>query len=147
MHEIRPRIRAALLVRRQDRILLIRHQKNNEKYWLVPGGGVDYGESVLNCLSREMNEELNVTVTDFGNLIFCHDSISPAGTKHIFNLYIEGSVNGSPRVGDEPNLIEADWFDSAQISDLDMRPPIQKQLIKWLSGQSFNNPYCGALWG
>ena len=43
--KIRPRVRVAGILIEDDRILLIEHTKNNRKYWLVPGGGVDWGES------------------------------------------------------------------------------------------------------
>ena len=44
MEEIRPRIRVAGILIENDKILLIQHYKNNKKYWLIPGGGNDWGE-------------------------------------------------------------------------------------------------------
>ena len=49
----RPRVRVAGILIEDDRILLIEHTKNDKKYWLVPGGGVDWGESAAEALARE----------------------------------------------------------------------------------------------
>jgi hypothetical protein len=38
------RIRVAGLIVKDGRLLLVAHEKNGRRYWLVPGGGVDYGE-------------------------------------------------------------------------------------------------------
>ena len=42
IEKIRPRVRVAGILIEDDRILLIEHTKKNKKYWLVPGGGVDW---------------------------------------------------------------------------------------------------------
>ena len=56
--KIRPRVRVAGILIEDDRILLIEHTKNDKKYWLVPGGGVDWGESAAEALIREFKEEI-----------------------------------------------------------------------------------------
>ena len=40
-----PRIRVSAVLRWQDRVLLCRHEKHGRDYWLLPGGGVNAGES------------------------------------------------------------------------------------------------------
>jgi ADP-ribose pyrophosphatase YjhB (NUDIX family) len=51
------RIRVAGLVVEENKILLIAHKKGNEIYWLLPGGGVEYQESLDEALKREFFEE------------------------------------------------------------------------------------------
>ena len=41
-----PRVRVAGIVIEDNKLLLIAHKKNNSVYWLLPGGGVNYGESL-----------------------------------------------------------------------------------------------------
>ena len=45
-----PRIRVSAILVRERRILLIRHQKGGREYWLLPGGGVNGGESLVRAL-------------------------------------------------------------------------------------------------
>ena len=50
-----PRIRVSAMLRWQDRILLCRHEKPGRgEYWLLPGGGVNSGESLVDALHREL---------------------------------------------------------------------------------------------
>ena len=42
-----PRIRVSAILRWHGRILLARHEKPNKEYWLLPGGGVKAGESLV----------------------------------------------------------------------------------------------------
>ncbi len=55
-----PRIRVSAILRWQDRMLLCRHEKGEKQYWLLPGGGVNSGESLVDALHRELGEELGI---------------------------------------------------------------------------------------
>lgn len=146
MSERRPRIRTALLVVREGRLLLIQHRKNGESYWLVPGGGVEFGESLTEALAREILEETGCRVSRTGPLVFCHDTIAPDLSRHIVNLYFSGDLSGEPVCGREENLTAVDWFRPEEIAGLDMRPPVQQQLTAWLSGSLSDSSYIGPLW-
>jgi ADP-ribose pyrophosphatase YjhB (NUDIX family) len=52
-----PRIRVAAILRWNGRILLLRHEKPSGEVWLLPGGGVRVGESLVSALHRELLEE------------------------------------------------------------------------------------------
>ena len=55
-----PRIRVSAVLRREGRILLIRQEKPGKEYWMLPGGGVDAGETLLQALKRELAEECGI---------------------------------------------------------------------------------------
>ena len=55
-----PRVRVAALIRWQERVLLCRQEKPGKEYWLLPGGGVDGGETLDEALRRELGEELGL---------------------------------------------------------------------------------------
>ncbi|MCH7911024.1 MAG: NUDIX hydrolase, partial [Candidatus Hydrogenedentes bacterium] len=88
-----PRVRVAVVVVRGDSILLVRHQKGAASYWLLPGGGVDFGEPLAEALRREVREETCLDVR-VGDLILASDSIAPDGSRHVVNLCFEGVVVG-----------------------------------------------------
>jgi 8-oxo-dGTP diphosphatase len=51
-----PRIRVSAILRWRGRMLLCRHEKPGREYWLLPGGGVNSGESLVDALHRELGE-------------------------------------------------------------------------------------------
>jgi 8-oxo-dGTP diphosphatase len=64
--------RAGVIVVRGDRLALIERTRHGRKYWVIPGGGVEQGETVQETARREAEEELGVPV-ELGALRVCID--------------------------------------------------------------------------
>lgn len=56
---------AAVAILNKNKELLMLHRKDNKK-WTMPGGTLEFGESMVNCALREVKEEcgLNVEIKD-----------------------------------------------------------------------------------
>ena len=92
-----PRIRVSALLRWQGRILLIRHEKEGRgEYWLLPGGGVNAGESLTDALHRELAEEVGVgDEIPFEGPVAIVDSIAPVrsfAAKHVVHIIFAGDL-------------------------------------------------------
>ena len=85
-----PRIRVSAILRWQDMLLLCRHEKHGREYWLLPGGGVDAGESLVGALHRELHEEVGIEDSPpVEGPVAIVDSITPAGSlsrKHVVEI-------------------------------------------------------------
>ncbi len=57
---LEPRIRVSAILTWHERLLLCRHEKPGKEYWLLPGGGVNSGESLVDALHRELEEEVGM---------------------------------------------------------------------------------------
>ena len=74
-----PRIRVSAILRWKGRVLLCRHEKSGRgEYWLLPGGGVNSGESLVEGLRRELTEEVGIgDDLTFEGPVAVVDSIAP----------------------------------------------------------------------
>lgn len=58
-------IRAAVAILQLEKRILICQRKKNSRYglkWEFPGGKAEDGESLLECLKRELREELSIEI-------------------------------------------------------------------------------------
>jgi 8-oxo-dGTP diphosphatase len=124
------RIRAAVLIWRDGGVLLVRHEKAGHTYWLVPGGGVDPGETMVDAGARELREETGYDV-EVNRLVLICEAIDPnPGGRHIVNTVYSGRIlAGSLSVGvGDKALREAKWLPIAALTTLEMYPPIGHHL-------------------
>ncbi|WP_332028874.1 NUDIX domain-containing protein [Kaistella sp.] len=60
----------------KDRKVLVLHEEYaGEQLMKLPGGGLEFGEGVLDCLHREFEEELNVKINILGHLYTQEDFV------------------------------------------------------------------------
>src|SRR5712691_8241397 len=93
-----PRIRVSAILRWQERLLLCRHEKGAKTYWLLPGGGVNSGESLVDALHRELAEEIGIgDKLPVEGPVAIVDSISPVRSftpKHVVHIIFAGDLGG-----------------------------------------------------
>ncbi len=143
--DIRIRVQGILEV--DDDILLVKHEKNGNEYYLLPGGGVDYGEDFKTALKREFLEESNIEV-EVGDMVFVSEGIAPNGGRHIVNIYFKVSyVSGVLKLGeDEGNLVGVEFFPKDDIDNLVLYPNTKKELKEYFKSEHKTFRYLGNRW-
>ena len=128
------RIRAAVIITKGDRILLAKHQKYGREYWLIPGGGVEFGETIEDAAIRELKEEANLDVKITENL-FLVETIPPDLHRHVINIYLAGEIlGGELKVGKDDVLCDMQFLPIESIPELIMYPPMNEEIYKYLKG-------------
>jgi len=143
-----PRIRVAAIIVQDGQILLARHQKKGKRYWVWPGGGVDYGETVEEALVRELREEagLKIRVRD---LVLVNDSIPPNKRRHIVNLYFTAAIrSGKIVVGvSDKRLVGMKFVPLSKLPNIKVYPDVRKELLAGLKTGFARPPrYLRNLW-
>jgi 8-oxo-dGTP diphosphatase len=139
------------VLRWRDRILLCRHEKGGRQYWLLPGGGVNSGESLVQALRRELREEIGLdSQMPFEGPVAIVDSIAPAhtlATKHVVHIIFAADLTGRSleAVSSEDAAVRGHrLFTSSELNEVVLHPPIQRFLERWQPGDPV--AYLGALW-
>jgi len=147
-----PRIRVSALLRWEDRILLCRHEKADRgEYWLLPGGGVNSGESLVDALHRELAEEVGIVdEIPVEGPVAIVDSISPQRTftaKHVVHIVFAGDLSGRSLeavTSNDAAVRGHRLFLREELDGIVVHPPIQRFLRRWQPGDPA--AYLGALW-
>jgi ADP-ribose pyrophosphatase YjhB (NUDIX family) len=105
-----------------DSILLIQ-RKNDPIGWALPGGFVDYGESLENAAIREAKEETNLDITSI-NQFHTYSKPDRDPRHHTISTVFIAKASGKPKACDdakeiglftEKDLPQALMFDHEQI--------------------------------
>lgn len=123
-----------MLVTDDDRILLVRHEKKGESYWLLPGGGMEFGETLEQAVRREALEETGLEV-DVGDLVLVWETLAPDGSRHLLNLCFASRVTGGHlRPSADRRVKEACYVPRGDLALLPMHPPLAAPLEAILDG-------------
>ncbi len=145
------RIRVGVVLLSGNEILLVEHQKDGKSYWLLPGGGLNYGEKIAECGRREVSEETNLEI-EMGEFLFLSESIAPDGSRHILNLFFLGKITGGTlTVGSDERLKSVAYHNFQDLDKIEVHPPMGKLLKQILldgriSLLNHGEQYLGNLW-
>lgn len=112
--------------------------RNERGTWEFPGGGVQFGEPLIEAIKREIQEEYGIQI-EIRELLGVFDHILLEEKQHWISItYIASYLSGTPRIN-EPNKCESiGWF---TIEDLPQ--PLSKitqlNLHRYLSDYLYNS--------
>lgn len=86
--------------------------------WCLPGGKVDYGDTVEKAAARELYEETSL-VSNSMRFLFYQDSLPPEpGGMHCINLYLECAIEGTLSLNRESS--EFAWVGPRDLADYEI---------------------------
>ena len=133
------RVRAIII--ENDKVLLIKRTKPDLVYWVIPGGGVEDGETNEQALKRECREELgvNVEIKDLVLEIVSEKEETAGQKEYFYQVNILDGVVGS---GNGPEFqinsgysgkYDIEWVDINNLSKIDLKPEkIKDSILKYL---------------
>jgi NTP pyrophosphohydrolases containing a Zn-finger, probably nucleic-acid-binding len=132
-HVVYPRISPAIIVAvvKDDKILLAHSQRFPAGRYSVLAGFVEPGETLEECVRRELQEEVGIEVSDiryFGSQPWPFpDSLMVAFTARW--------SGGTIRV-DNHEIADAAWYTADQLPGIPPKDSVARRLIDWFVGQA-----------
>jgi 8-oxo-dGTP diphosphatase len=124
-----PRVIASAVIRKGDGILLVKEVlENGKEYWIFPGGGVEFGETISDAAKREINEELGLYI-DIKELLGFKEAIAPKYGYHtVIFFFIAESL--SEKITRDEKILDARYFTKEEIKDMTL-----VDSAKWAIGE------------
>jgi 8-oxo-dGTP diphosphatase len=136
IYKNKTRIRVNGLLIEGESILLVQIKSpvNNELVWMPPGGGLQFGESMIDCLCREFNEETGLKIS-IGSLVALNELVTPP--FHAVECYfMVKKESGTMQLGQDPEhkkdeqvLRDLQWIPLKALNKMSTAP---KSLEEWI---------------
>lgn len=141
------KVRAAVILMEMDKILLVKHSKGGKDYWVLPGGGVEKGESLIEAAIREIKEETNLEIK-VKKLVFISEAIPSDRHRHVIDFFFTGEIlSGEIKMGEEDILKDIKFFPISELSEISFYPDIREELREgYDSGFSEPTRFLGNRW-
>jgi 8-oxo-dGTP pyrophosphatase MutT (NUDIX family) len=129
-----------ILLNKDDCVFLARFPKWGNK-WAIPGGKVQYGESLFQALQREIKEETALEVVTAELLRVSESICDPSfrdGSWHMLLLdYVVRDFIGEPLL-DQRELLGFRWEPLQQSLSLELTPPTHASIRYLLEARDRN---------
>lgn len=132
----------------EGQLLLSRENIKGEIHTKFPGGGLEFGEGIIDCLKREFMEEVNIALSHTELFYVTEDYFASAFHKstQVVSIYYKVNTTESLKIktGDPKNrsLLQKDddqvlyWCPLAQLDKEPIELPIDKMVVKKLLSET-----------
>ena len=122
----------AVIIRKEGKVLLgERKGAHGEGTWAFPGGHLEFGETILECSSREVREECGVEIDGLQFGSFTEDVFGEE--KHYITMFmIADYLSGEPQILEPNKCSDWQWFNWESLPENVFLP------IKHLQKKTFN---------
>lgn len=92
-----------------------RKGSHGEGTWSVPGGHLEFGETIEDCAKREVYEETGLVITDVTVAGITNDIFSEEEKHYITIWVISRWKEGEPQIKEPDKLLDLAWYDFSTI--------------------------------
>ncbi len=116
-------MRPAGIVIKDNKILVVKTKRHGEIYYLLPGGGIERGETIKQTVEREVGEETGYIVRAIRSVYINEYMHEDDPERRVINIFFITEVKGYDKglIKNDDDVIE--WV---KTEDLDVYRYIQK---------------------
>jgi ADP-ribose pyrophosphatase YjhB (NUDIX family) len=132
----RPQIRAASILIEKGHLLLVKQEVTPTRHWALPGGRLDFGETLSQCIVRELREETGLDAR-VRELVYVTDRIIESANQHV--VHMSFLVD---RIGDKPLPQEWQHTDPNPSDSSDALREVKMVPVEELEAYGFSPIFC-----
>lgn len=134
----RPSIGVAVVVIKDNKILIGKDTRKGDAVYGVPGGHWENGETLKECATREAKEESGVESNNV-QLISVYDFYRDDKEKSYVTIGMKANyISGEPRDLKEEGRLEWNWYVPEEALKLKLFPADKILIERFLSGEIFS---------
>jgi ADP-ribose pyrophosphatase YjhB (NUDIX family) len=125
------RVRVGVVIVRDGRILLVNHRRMGRSYWVLPGGGLVQGESLMACAAREVREETGLGIVA-DRLLYLAEAFPRDGSRHTLDVILLGHLAdemGVPQAMAGWAIEQPEFVPLDDLPGLPLLPPITAEIL------------------
>jgi 8-oxo-dGTP diphosphatase len=124
------RQRAAVIILAADRVLLIHRFKQGREYYIIPGGGVEPGETVEQAALREIREETGLEIK-LDRKLWEYTNQGHPETYFLATRFSGTLGLGGPELAKQSaeNIFQLEWIRLSEVMELPLKPAFVKEKL------------------
>ncbi len=127
------------IVVKENKILLGKRRSDfGDGLWAIPGGHLEYNESMKDGVARELLEETGLVCNSFVFSNIVVDPDSKNGRHYVHFGFVAQEVKGEPSLKEPDKCSEWKWFDLKSLPE-NMVPGLKIQIGAYLEKKIFTD--------
>lgn len=118
MNKKLPKIIVSALIKKDGKFLLVKEVLESKKpYWIIPGGGVNFGESLKEALKREIKEEVGLDI-EISKFLFFKEHQRLEFNYHTIIFFFKAETSSDKFVLEDGKILGTKFFSKDEIKKL-----------------------------
>ncbi len=134
-------VRPSTITIKDGKILLVKSVYGNEQFYLFPGGGVEYGETIEKAAIRETLEETGFKV-EIIKPAYINEYINLKNkSKRVINIFFLAKIKCEKphfKIDDSGKLKAVEWIALEELRKIDLKPKFIKERLERDIKNNFN---------
>ena len=107
----------AIITNARGKVLILKRAgtKHGNGKWCLPGGNVEYGQTINEAVAREIEQETSLTCKEFDFLFYLENLPSEESELHYINLAFRCIAEGIVKLNHESS--DYAWIDSIKMKN------------------------------
>lgn len=115
-----------LIIKKENKILLCKSKEEGQGHYFLPGGHVEFGDSLEKTIYKEMEEEISLKENDLFDISFRNylENTYGEGEKmhHEINFIFEAKLKEGVEIKSQEDHIDFEWVSIQDVNKINLLP-------------------------